>query len=55
MKMMVLLTSLIVFGLGTTTAITSVGLSGQAEARGGGCPITVPDDWRKCALCPYEC
>lgn len=55
MKNAVLLASLILFGLGTTTAVTSVGLASKAEARGGGCPLTVPDDWRKCALCPFEC
>ncbi len=55
MKKTVILASLIMFGLGTTAVVTSLGLLNTAEARGGGCPLTVPDDWRKCALCPYEC
>ena len=55
MKNAVILASLILFSLTITTAATSVGFAGKAEAFGGGCPITIPDDWRKCALCVGEC
>ena len=55
MKKTVILASLIMFGLGTTATVSSFVFSSTAEARGGGCPLTVPDDWRKCALCVGEC
>lgn len=56
MKKFVVYTSLLMFGMGAMTTITSYAFPRDAQAGyGGGCPITVPDDWRKCALCPHEC
>ena len=56
MKKFVVYTSLLMFGMGAMTTITSYAFPRDALAGyGGGCPITVPDDWRKCALCPHEC
>ena len=50
MKRAIINISITLCVLGTLSVISNFIMLSSA----GACPLTVPDDWRKCALCPQE-